>query len=1162
MPKLTFVLISCFVLITIKTTAQTGLPLTQDFEGYPFTRFDRNTNSTITNFPEGEVVIGDGIGTIERSTLDFRNIVFRLRSTNSNDVTTAELVLTLDLATKDVNSFFGELSLDLYHKPASSFPINENDQIFVRGSENDTWIPIYNYGALQDENDLFVRVLTRGITPALQNVGQQYSSTFQIRILSQQGGELEIDNIVFSEVPDFDLSLSSADVPIMSPEFGAQETISIKLINLGLNTISSFMAEATVTRPDGTQQVVSETINQTINSLDTIIYSFQEKFDLSIVGNYSANFNVTLENDAVNENDSLDMQFGKSIAYTEGLPFFEDFDEFGRTAKANTNNQIQGIFAVFEGLPHASVITNGDGYIEPVNNRSSRRINDFRGGYVLLGSSGAGQSSSIIYSIDMSQYDVQTDQIRFSANSTFSSLAISDRFLIRGSVIDEWITLDDDVLTSGFGTQLLIRDDISALLSQNDQDYSSTTQIKIEQMSLSGFSFESVDYVALEEVPDQDLRPLDGREISTSAVPEISPALGVSESLEVQIINNGISAVTGGPIGATVKLPDGTITSYNSMNSGITIQPNDTVYLPVTSFADFSMIGNYEITFFSSLAEDVSVFNDTLEVIHTGKADIYTAGLPFVENLETNLARQRFEESTIFNFYQAAYGVIETRNPQVFGTSALSPGFDDISLENGGNASSVIFTLDLSDVSITEDELTLEAEIANRSSNVSQSHVSIRGNVDQPWVNVFSITDSIPSDFLAPPTAIEITDITARLAEANQTFGSTFQIRVSNNSTSTTTGVSLIDLHSISLKKTGSLDVANAIPDIALDEGYASYKHFLGNVFEGEITGSIAYSVSSSNEDVATVAIEGDSLIATEGTMNGVTEIKLDALDEAENEGSLRFELTSNNLAPVVSNTIENQMLLRNFGTSSISLENVFQDPGNDPLSFSVSPSDESILTATIQDQAIVLQEQSLGTITINLTATDDENASISTSFTVTIDNSAVVLTNSLEDLTFESGFISTSIDLIAFFEDADGDMIDFEVSSENEEVVSVSLEGTSTLVLSEEGIGAANIAVLAQDDLDEGTSATFAVVVMNPLGSSEDLDGLVLYPNPTQSVIFLDHRIADKKLILQDISGKEVQTVKNGNSLDFSNLPSSTYILSIVDINGNVLGVYKVIKK
>ncbi|MEO1254629.1 MAG: T9SS type A sorting domain-containing protein, partial [Bacteroidota bacterium] len=687
-----------------------------------------------------------------------------------------------------------------------------------------------------------------------------------------------------------------------------------------------------------------------------------------------------------------------------------------------------------------------------------------------------------------------------------------------------------------------------------------STQIKIE-LAASLFADMRVDYIALEEVPAQDVRPLDGRDVASSAVPEISPTLGISEDLEFRIINNGTSTVTDVPTGAIVKMPDGTSTTYSSTNLGISIQPSDTVFRPVTSLADFSQVGNYEITFFTSLEEDVSVFNDTLEVIQTGKADVYTEGLPFVEDLDANIPRTRFFTSRVFDFYQAAYAVIDRGNLQP--SSDFSPGFQDIALTNGGNPVSILFTLDLSDISVSEDELTLEAEIANRSSNVAQSYVSIRGDIDQPWINVYSITDSIPSDFFAPPTAIEIIDITERLVAAGQTYGSTFQMRVINNSTgSSTTGASIIDLHSISLKKTGSFDIANAIPDTVVNEGYTSYKRYLGNVFEGDITGSITYTASSSNENVALVTIEGDSLVMTEGTANGMTEIRIDATDEAENEGSLRFELTSENLAPVVSNTIENQMLLRNFGTLSIELANVFQDAGNDPLSFSISSSDESILTAIIQEQNIVLQEQGLGSATISLTATDDENASINLDFTVSVSNSAVVSSSVLEDLMLESGFVTTSINLTAFFQDADGDVIDFEVSSANEQVVSATLDGPSTLVLSEKGNGTASITVSAQDDLEEGTSSTFTVTVIDPLGNSENLDVFIFYPNPTRSVIFLNHKLASMSLRLQDISGKELPIIRKGDVLDLSDLPASTYILSVGDDEGNELSKHKIIKQ
>ncbi|MEO1254490.1 MAG: hypothetical protein AAFY41_06345, partial [Bacteroidota bacterium] len=430
------------------------MPLTQDFESFPFTRFERNTSTIIPDFPEGEVIIGDGIGTIEESRLDFSNKTLRLRSTQSNLVTTAELVLTLDLSDKDVNSFLSEFSLDLYHIPASGFPIDDNDQIFIRGSENDTWLPIYDYGDLQDANDLFVRIVIREISTALQSAGQQYSSTFQIRILSQSGGELEIDNLAFVEVPDVDLDLNAVvGLPIVSPALGAQESVGIELINLGSNAITSFTANATISKPDGTQQVVSEVVNQTIAPLDTFTYTFGETFDLDLIGSYLGSFMIEVENDELEENDSLAIRFGKSIAFTESLPFIEDFQAYGSTFDRNDSQLTQDtVAATFEGLPFASIVANRGGFIKPGSNRdeAGRRINEFRGGVIDLGINGEGVSS-VIYTIDMSQYDAGIDAIRFS--TLFSTTTVFNNFFIRGSVMDEWIPLDG----SETSTQLLIR---------------------------------------------------------------------------------------------------------------------------------------------------------------------------------------------------------------------------------------------------------------------------------------------------------------------------------------------------------------------------------------------------------------------------------------------------------------------------------------------------------------------------------------------------------------------------------------------------------------------------------------------------------------------------------------------------------------------------------
>lgn len=91
--------------------------------------------------------------------------------------------------------------------------------------------------------------------------------------------------------------------------------------------------------------------------------------------------------------------------------------------------------------------------------------------------------------------------------------------------------------------------------------------------------------------------------------------------------------------------------------------------------------------------------------------------------------------------------------------------------------------------------------------------------------------------------------------------------------------------------------------------------------------------------------------------------------------------------------------------------------------------------------------------------------------------NEAPTLTNKLQDLQIVSGLNSISISLVNTFTDPDGDQLTFEATSSDENIVSVSING-SLLTGVKVTRGRANITVTATDALNNTTTDSFDITV------------------------------------------------------------------------------------
>jgi hypothetical protein len=133
----------------------------------------------------------------------------------------------------------------------------------------------------------------------------------------------------------------------VSPQSGINPSnsviIKVKIQNLGTNTQSNIPVKYSI---DGGQTYTTETINSTLNSLDTLVYTFSTTADFSSFGSYSCIAYTNLASDQNNNNDSITYDVFSCTTlnglYTLGSDTSNDFNSFSSLNNALNSCGIMG----------------------------------------------------------------------------------------------------------------------------------------------------------------------------------------------------------------------------------------------------------------------------------------------------------------------------------------------------------------------------------------------------------------------------------------------------------------------------------------------------------------------------------------------------------------------------------------------------------------------------------------------------------------------------------------------------------------------------------------------------------------------------------------------------------------------------------------------------
>lgn len=164
-----------------------------------------------------------------------------------------------------------------------------------------------------------------------------------------------------------------------------------------------------------------------------------------------------------------------------------------------------------------------------------------------------------------------------------------------------------------------------------------------------------------------------------------------------------------------------------------------------------------------------------------------------------------------------------------------------------------------------------------------------------------------------------------------------------------------------------------ANPNPALTEDYQLY----------EIDFSAIASVNNNPDFKVRIRFDGSNMSADEGNRVTFNNFSLDATS-----------ISGNNLPPAVVNQIPLQELIESGESLVFNLNNVFNDPDNDPLTFTATSDRPTMVQALLNGNTLTINPLKRGDATITLSASDGNYAPVNSSFRVLVYPMAFILAN------------------------------------------------------------------------------------------------------------------------------------------------------------------------
>ena len=249
------------------------------------------------------------------------------------------------------------------------------------------------------------------------------------------------------------------------------------------------------------------------------------------------------------------------------------------------------------------------------------------------------------------------------------------------------------------------------------------------------------------------------------------------------------------------------------------------------------------------------------------------------------------------------------------------------------------------------------------------------------------------------------------------------------------------------------------------------------NYFSDPDNDTLSFRTSVDRPDIATTTLFNNRTLTIQARGVGTAEVTVTAFDPDGESASTTFLVAVTNEDPVASGQITTTLTHRG-DTDSIDVSGNFTDPDGDPLTYTVSVANETVVEASITNTNLSLTAAGIGSSQVTVTATDPYGASGSLSFEVTVSNQGPAVVTTIEDrVTHREGELSVSLG--PHFEDDDNDDLTFTVEVVDTRIASASVQG-SELMLDGIALGSTVVRVTADDGFGGRITSFFTLTVQN----------------------------------------------------------------------------------
>lgn len=249
----------------------------------------------------------------------------------------------------------------------------------------------------------------------------------------------------------------------------------------------------------------------------------------------------------------------------------------------------------------------------------------------------------------------------------------------------------------------------------------------------------------------------------------------------------------------------------------------------------------------------------------------------------------------------------------------------------------------------------------------------------------------------------------------------------------------------------------------------------LAGMFSDKDGDPLAYEVVSASPAIATAELTADQRIRVLPVAGGETTVTVTADDGRGGKTSTTFEVRVN-AAPTIDRVTDDFTVQLTYGNAELYLANIFEDPNNDPLTFSAESSDPSVLKVSLSDNILTLTPLAAGLSTVNVTADDGRGGQVSDHFVVRV-NRAPEVVDSLSEQLLTIGNGNQKIDVTGAFSDPDSDKMTFKAISADDSIASASISD-GEITLHPVSAGITLVSVTALDEYGGDATLMFLVKV------------------------------------------------------------------------------------